>query len=125
MEESAKPANDWAEIFEKHQEEWKNKKLADLFEQLEWGSWAPSALDDWVTSSSGTENRAKVFSFLNTWSDFLTVAVIPALLATPPAALGDSVSSASVAARPTRGDDVLEDHGGSILCPRGGHSAPG
>ena len=25
--------------------------------------------------SSGTENRAKVFSFLNTWSDFLTVAV--------------------------------------------------
>jgi hypothetical protein len=27
-------------------------------------------------------------------------------------------SSASVAARPTRGDDVLEDHGGSILCPR-------
>jgi hypothetical protein len=35
MEESAKPANDWAEIFEKHQEEWKNKKLADLFEQLE------------------------------------------------------------------------------------------
>ena len=25
-------------------------------------------------------NRAKVFSFLNTWSDFLTVAVIPALL---------------------------------------------
>src|SRR5271166_3934029 len=33
-------------------------------------------------------------------------------------------SSASVAARPTRGDDVLEDHGGSILCPRAGHSAP-
>jgi hypothetical protein len=39
-----------------------------------------------------TENRAKVFSFLNTWSDFLTVAVIPALLATPSAALGDLVS---------------------------------
>ena len=76
------------------------------------------------TSSSGTENRAKVFSFLNTWSDFLTVAVVPALLATPSAALGDLVSSASVAARPTRGDDVLEDHDGSILCPRAGHSAP-
>jgi hypothetical protein len=71
--------------------------------------------------SSGTENRAKVFSFLNTRSDFLTVAVVPAL----PAALGDSVSSASVAALRTRGDDVLEDHGGSILCPRAGHSAPG
>ena len=40
------------------------------------------------------------------------------------AALGDLASSASVAARPTRGDDVLEDHGGSILCPRAGHSAP-
>jgi hypothetical protein len=77
-----------------------------------------------ITSSSGTENRAKVFSLLNTWSDFLTVAVIPALLATPSAALGDSVSSASVAARPTHGDDVLEDHGGSILCPRAGHSSP-
>ena len=74
--------------------------------------------------SSGTENRAKVFSFLNTWSDFLTVAVIPALLATPSAALGDLASSASVAAQPTRGDDVLEDHGGSIPCPRAGHSAP-
>jgi hypothetical protein len=35
VEESAKPANDWAQILEKHQEEWKNKKLADLFEQLE------------------------------------------------------------------------------------------
>jgi len=80
---------------------------------------------DWVTSSSGTENRAKVFSFLNTWSDFLTVAVIPALLATPSAALGDSASSAPVVtARPTHGDDVLEDHGGSIPCPRAGHSAP-
>jgi len=46
-----------------------------------------------------------------TRSDFLTVAVVPALLATPSAALGDSVSSASVAALPTHGDDVLEDHG--------------
>ena len=74
--------------------------------------------------SSGTKSSAKVFSFLNTRSDFLTVAVVPALLATPSAALGDLASSASVAARPTRGDDVLEDHGGSILCPRAGHSAP-
>ena len=65
-----------------------------------------------LTSSNGTENNAKAFSFLNTWSDFLTVAVIPSLLATPSAALGDSVSSAFVAALPTRGDDVLEDHGG-------------
>jgi hypothetical protein len=78
-----------------------------------------------VPSSSGTENSAKVFSFLNTRPDFLTVAVAPALLATPSAALGELVSSASVAARPTRGDDVLEDHGCSILCPRAGHSAPG
>jgi len=79
----------------------------------------------WALSSSGTENSAKAFSFLNTRSDFLTVAAVAALLATPSAALGDSVSSASVAALPTRGDDVLEDHGGSILCPRAGHSAPG
>jgi hypothetical protein len=71
-----------------------------------------------------TENSAKAFSFLNTRSDFLTVAAVAALLATPSAALGDSVSSASVAALPTHGDDVLEDHGGSILCPRAGHSAP-
>jgi hypothetical protein len=76
-------------------------------------------------SSSGTENSAKAFSFLNTRSDFLIVAAVAALLATPSAALGDSVSSVSVAALPTRGDDVLEDHGGSILCPRAGHSAPG
>jgi hypothetical protein len=62
--------------------------------------------------------RAKAFSFLNTRSDFLTVEAVAALLATPSAALGDSVSSASVAALPTRGDDVLEDDGGSILCPR-------
>ena len=78
-----------------------------------------------VPSSSGTENSAKAFSFLNTRSDFLTVAAVAALLATPSAALGDSVSSASVAALPIRGDDVLEDHGGSILRPRAGHSAPG
>ena len=78
-----------------------------------------------VPSSSGTENSAKAFSFLSTRSDFLTVAVVPAVPATPSAAIGDSVSSASVAALPTRGDDVLEDHGGSILCPRAGHSAPG
>jgi hypothetical protein len=78
----------------------------------------------WVFSSSGTENGGKLFSFLNTRSDFLTVAVVPALLATPSAALGDLPSSASVAARPTRADDVLEDHDGSILCPRAGHSAP-
>jgi hypothetical protein len=71
----------------------------------------------WVPSSSGTENGAKLFSFLNTRSHFLTVLVVPALLATPSAALGDLASSASVAARPTRGDDVLEDHGGPILCP--------
>ena len=32
----------------------------------------------WVPSSSETENRAKAFSFLNTRSDFLTVAVVPA-----------------------------------------------
>src|SRR4029077_20326467 len=80
---------------------------------------------DWAPSSSGTENSAKAFSFLNTRSDFLTVTAVAVLLATPSAALGDSVSSASVAALPTRGDDVLEDHGGSILCPRAGHSAPG
>jgi len=79
----------------------------------------------WVPSSSGTENSAKAFSFLNTRSDFLTVAVVPALLATPFAALGDLASSASVAARPTRGDDVLVDHGGSILGPGAVHSAPG
>jgi hypothetical protein len=76
-----------------------------------------------VPSSSGTENSAKAFSFLNGRSDFLTLAVVPALLATPSAALDDLASSASVAARPTHGDDVLEDHGGSILCPRVGHSA--
>src|ERR1700726_682624 len=75
--------------------------------------------------SNGTKSSAKVFSFLNTRSDFLTVAVVPALLATPSAALGDLASPASVAALPTRGDDVLEDHGGSSLCPRAGHSAPG
>ena len=51
------------------------------------------------------------------------MAVVPALLATPSAALGDLASSAWVAARPTRGDDVLEDHGGSILCPGAGHLA--
>ena len=55
----------------------------------------------------------------------LIVAVVPALLTTPSAALGDLASWASVAARPTRGDDVLEDHGGSMLCSRAGHSAPG
>jgi hypothetical protein len=33
------------------------------------------------------KNGAKAFSFLNTWIDFLTVAVVPALLATPSAAL--------------------------------------
>jgi len=70
-----------------------------------------------VPSSSGTENSAKAFSFLNTRSDFLTVAVVPALPATPSAALGDSVSSASVAALPTHhGDDVLEDHGCLTPC---------
>src|SRR5271166_3604855 len=74
--------------------------------------------------SNGTKSSAKVFSFLNTRSDFLTLAVVPALLATPSAALGDLASLTSVAVRPTRGDDVLEDHGGSILCPRAGHSAP-
>src|SRR5260370_7231282 len=81
--------------------------------------------DYWVPSSSGTENSAKAFSFLNTRSDFLTVAAVAALLATPSAALGDSVSSASVAPLPTRGDDVLADHGGSVLFPRAGHSPPG
>ena len=83
----------------------------------------PSRHGTRVPSSSGTENSAKAFSFLNGRSDFLTLAVVPALLATPSAALGDLASSASVAARPTHGDDVLEDHGGSILCPRVGHSA--
>jgi len=63
------------------------------------------------------------FSFLNTRADSLTVAVVPALLATPSAALGESVSSARVTALPTHGDDVLEDHGGSILCPYARHSA--
>ena len=81
-------------------------------------------LTEFGVGSNGTKNSAKAFSFLNTRSDFLTVAVVPALLATPSAAFGDLASSASVAARPTRGDDVLEDHGGSILCPRAGHSAP-
>jgi hypothetical protein len=65
----------------------------------------------WVPSSNGTENSAKAFSFLNTRSDFLTVALVPALLGAPSAALVDLASSASVAARPTRGDDVLDDHG--------------
>ncbi len=78
-----------------------------------------------VPSSSGTENSAKAFSFLNTRSDFLTVAVVPAVPATPSAAIGDSVSSASVAALPTHGDDVLEDHGCLTPCPHAGHSAPG
>jgi hypothetical protein len=78
----------------------------------------------WVPSSSGTENSAKAFSFLNARSDSLTVAVLPALLATPSAALGDSVSSDPVTGRPIRGDAVLEDHGGSILCPRAGQTAP-
>src|SRR5260221_12662418 len=78
-----------------------------------------------VPSSSGTENSAKAFSFLNTRSDFLTVAAVAALLATPSAALGDSVSAASVAALPTRGGDVVEGPGGSILFPRVGRSGPG
>ena len=69
-----------------------------------------------VTSSSGTEMRAKVFSFLNTRSDFLTVAVVPALPATPSAALGGSASSAPVAARPTHGDPLPRS---SVEC-RGG-----
>jgi len=86
-----------------------------------------SGLDppSWVPSSSGTENSAKAFSFLNTRSDFLIVAVVPALLATPSAALGDSVSSVSVAARPIYGDDVLEDHGCLTPFPHAGHSVPG
>jgi hypothetical protein len=62
--------------------------------------------------SSGTENGARAFSFLITRSDFLTVAVVPALLATPSTALGDLASSAPVTARPSHGDDVLGDHGG-------------
>jgi hypothetical protein len=33
--ESAKSVNDWAQIFQQHQEEWRSKKLTDLFEQLE------------------------------------------------------------------------------------------
>ncbi len=78
-----------------------------------------------VTVRSGTENNAKAFSFLNTRSDFFTVLVVPSVPATPFAALGDSVSSASVAALPTHGDDVLEDHGCLIPCPHVGHSAPG
>ena len=78
----------------------------------------------WGLGSNGTENSAKAFSFLNTRSDFLIVAVVPALLTTPSAALGDLASWALVAARPTRGDDVLEDHDGSILCPGAGHSVP-
>jgi hypothetical protein len=57
--------------------------------------------------SSGTENGARAFSFLITRSDFLTVAVVPALLATPSTALGDLASSAPVTARPSHGDDVL------------------
>jgi hypothetical protein len=82
------------------------------------GSWIAE-----VKSGSGvlgaTEPKAALRRsvFLNTRSDFLIVAVVPALLTTPSAALGDLASSALVAARPTRGDDVLEDHGGSILCP--------
>ena len=36
------------------------------------------------------------------------MAVVPALLATPSVALGDLASSAWVAARPTRSDDVLD-----------------
>jgi hypothetical protein len=75
----------------------------------------PGERRNWGLGSSGTENSAKAFSFLNTRSDFLTVAVVPPLLATPSAALGDLASSASVAARPTRGDDVLEDHGANII----------
>ena len=66
-----------------------------------------------------------MFSFLNTQYDFLTVAVVPALLATPSAALVDLASSASVAARPIYGDDVLEDHGCLTPCPHAGHSVPG
>src|SRR5260221_11496227 len=50
-----------------------------------------------VPSSRGTENSAKAFSFLTTRSDFLTVAAVAALLATPSAALGDSVSSSPFA----------------------------
>jgi len=34
-EESPKSVNDWARILQEHQEEWKNKKLTDLFGQLE------------------------------------------------------------------------------------------
>jgi hypothetical protein len=63
----------------------------------------------WVPSSSETENRARAFSFLNTRSDFLTVAVVPGLLATASATLGDLAFSDLVTARPTHGDDVLEN----------------
>jgi hypothetical protein len=50
----------------------------------------------------------------NSRSDFLIVAVVPALLATPSAALGDLASSASVAARPTRGDRIVQQQ--EALC---------
>src|ERR1700686_4464875 len=78
-----------------------------------------------VLGATEPRTALKLFSFLNTRSDFLTVAVVPALLATPSAALGDSVSSASVAARPIYGDDVLEDPGCLTPCPHAGHSVPG
>jgi hypothetical protein len=34
-EESPKPVNDWVRILKKHEEEWKNKNLTDLFARLE------------------------------------------------------------------------------------------
>ena len=71
-------------------------------------------LAKWAPSSSGTENSAKAFSFLNTRSDFLTVAAVAALLATPSAALGDSVSSASVAALQIFARDELDRGSNSI-----------
>jgi len=64
-----------------------------------------------------------IFRFVH--GPLLTVAVVPALLATPSAALGDSVSSALVAARPIYGDDVLEDHSCLTPCPHADHSVPG
>jgi len=92
---------------------------------LEWSGvvwrlcWIPGVFGVLGAMEPRTALRRSVF-----WTQFSYVAVVPALLATPSVALGDLASSAWVATRPTRSDDVLEDHGGSMLCPRAGHSAP-
>jgi hypothetical protein len=66
------------------------KRMREVF-GCERSRWlvSPNLLGITVNSTLGTKNSAKVFSFVTTRSDFLIVAVVPALLATESSALGD------------------------------------